>query len=165
MIKMIVAHDENNVIGNNNSIPWTNKEDLKLFKTITTNNTVVMGRKTWDSLPKKPLPNRRNVVVTRQSLESTPDVTYVSTLFDAIFHPNNIGDVYIIGGEQLYNYALQSDVVEEILVSLIPESHVGDRFFPKLDMYKAWYKLLVKNYSTFKHITYVRNRGHLNGTY
>jgi dihydrofolate reductase len=165
MIKMIVAHDENNVIGYKNAIPWINKEDLKLFKTLTTNNTIVMGRKTWDSLPKKPLPNRVNIVVTRQKLPSTNEVIFVNTLSDAISHPNNIGDVYIIGGEQLYKFALDYDVIEEIEVSLISGIHEGDAFFPKLDMLEKWYKSIVRNHKTFKQITYVRNRGQLDGTY
>lgn len=58
MIKLIVAHDENRVIGNEGKIPWNIPEDLKNFKKLTTGHVVVMGRKTWDSLPKKPLPNR-----------------------------------------------------------------------------------------------------------
>ena len=67
MIKLVLAVAENGVIGKDGAIPWHISEDLKRFKALTMGHTVVMGRKTWDSLPKKPLPGRVNIVVTRQT--------------------------------------------------------------------------------------------------
>ncbi len=66
MLSIIVATDQNNLIGKDNDMPWHIPADLKRFKAITTGHTIVMGRKTYDSLPKKPLPNRHHVVLTRQ---------------------------------------------------------------------------------------------------
>lgn len=168
MIKLIVAHDEKQVIGFKNTIPWRNPEDMALFKTLTSNNTVVMGRKTWESIPKKfrPLANRVNIVISTTMDESNGvDTFFVKTLTQALKHPQIIGDVYIIGGASIYDMALAIDAVEEISVSLIPGEHEGDTFFQKLDVYDEWIKMNIKFYKTFQHITYVRNRGQLNGTY
>lgn len=161
MIKLIVAHDENNVIGYKNSIPWRNSEDLSIFKSLTTNNTVIMGRKTWESLPKKPLPNRVNIVISTQNFENQPGVIFCKTMSQAIRHPSIIGDIYIIGGSSIYDFALSIDIVDEIIVSLIPGIHDGDAFFQSLNVYDDWIKLVVKNYKTFKQVTYIRNRGQL----
>lgn len=162
IVKIIVAHNDNNVIGHNNSIPWRNKEDMMLFKALTTNNTVVMGRKTWDSLPKKPLPNRVNIVVSRQDLQSTDEVSYVKTLQEAINHPKVKGNVYIIGGAQLYELALTSGVVDEIELSLIPGTHEGDVFFPKLS--NEWYLSNKIANATFTQLKYIKY-GKMNEVY
>jgi dihydrofolate reductase len=162
-VKLIVAHDENMVIGFKNTIPWRNPEDMKLFKTLTSGNTVLMGRKTWDSLPKKPLPNRVNMVLSSKTpAEIDPNVYYFRSLSEAIKSPNIIGDLYIIGGESVYNLALSIDVVDEISVSLIPGTHEGDTFFHKLDVYNDWIKYNVRHYETFKQVTFIKNRGQMN---
>lgn len=161
MIKLIVAHDENNVIGFKNTIPWKNSEDMAMFKALTTNNTVVMGRKTWDSLPKKPLSNRVNIVISTQNFDNQPGVTFCKTLSQAIKHPSIVGDVYIIGGASIYEFALSIDIVDEIIASLISGTHEGDTFFPILNVYDEWIKLIVKNCKTFKQVTYIKNRGQL----
>ena len=161
MIKLIVAHDENNVIGFKNTIPWKNSEDMATFKALTTNNTVVMGSKTWDSLPKKPLPNRVNIVVSTQNFDNQPGVIFCKTLSQAVKHPSIVGDVYIIGGASIYDFALSIDIVDEIIASLIPGTHEGDTFFQVLNVYDEWIKLIVKNYKTFKQVTYIKNRGQL----
>jgi len=168
MIKIIVAHDENYVIGYKNKIPWKNSEDMALFKTLTTNNTVVMGRKTWESIPKqyRPLSNRINIVISTTIDESNGvDTFFVKTLTQAFTHPKIVGDVYIIGGASIYDMALAIDEVDEVLVSLIPCKHKGDTFFQKLDVFDEWIKMNIKFYKSFQQITYVRNRGQLNGTY
>jgi dihydrofolate reductase len=156
MIKMIVAYDENRVIGFNNTIPWRNPEDMKLFKTRTTGNTIVMGRKTWESFPKRPLPNRVNIVLSNKDHEPMPGVFFVKTFDEAINHPSIVGDVYIIGGAQIYKYALETDKVDQIEVSLIPGTHEGDTYFPDIDANEKWTNYSVKNYETFKQVVYVR---------
>jgi dihydrofolate reductase len=161
MIKLIVAHDENYVIGYKNTIPWKNSEDMKVFKQITSRNTIIMGRKTWDSLPKKPLPNRLNIVVTTQKMKSTNNVIYCSSISEACRHKDIVGDAFIIGGQSIYDSALAMDIVEEVCVSLIPGTHEGDTYFPRLDVYNDWIKYCVHNFDTFKQIIYVRNRGQL----
>ena len=162
MIKLIVAHDENYVIGYKNTIPWKNPEDMKLFKEMTTGNTIIMGRKTWDSLPKKPLPNRVNIVVTRQKFKPMDGVIFCSSLSEAYNHKKIIGDAFIIGGQTIYEDALAMDIVEEVYASLIPGKHEGDAFFQMLDVYNDWIKYCVRNLTTIKQVIYVRNRGQLN---
>jgi dihydrofolate reductase len=166
MIKLIVAHDSKNVIGYKNTIPWQNKEDLNLFKNITKNNTVVMGRKTWESLPFKPLKNRVNIIVTSQPLAvDEENVAFVKSIYEAIAHHKVRNDIYIIGGASIYEQALQMDIVDEALVSLIPGEHEGDTFFPVLDVRNTWIKYHVRKYETFDHITYVKDRGQFYAAY
>lgn len=98
-MKLIVACDPKGGIGYNNKLPWTNIQgDLPRFKELTTGKVILMGRNTWDSLPKKPLPNRINVVVTRQ------DIPGVTTLSGIPERDNmDLSDVWLIGGAQLIN--------------------------------------------------------------
>lgn len=166
MIKIIVAHDENNVIGYKNGIPWYVKDDLRLFKKLTINNTVIMGRKTWDSLPIKPLKDRVNIVLSSKDHTSIDNnVIYCKTLTEALKHKKVVNDIYIIGGASIYEFALAAGVVDEVIVSLIPGKHDGDTFFPKLDVYEEWIKYHVRVFDTFRQVTYVKNTGQLNATY
>jgi dihydrofolate reductase len=102
MITLVVATAKNGVIGNAGAIPWRLPEDMRRFKALTSGHTVVMGRKTWDSLPPKnrPLPGRRNVVVTRQPGWSAPGAE-TATLDQALKD-----GVFVIGGAELYHAAL-----------------------------------------------------------
>lgn len=96
-MKAIIACDPNGGIGYQNRLPWNHIEgDLSRFKKLTTGKVVVMGRRTWDSLPKKPLPNRINVVVTRDSI---PNITTITGLPDR--DHMDLTDVWLIGGGQL----------------------------------------------------------------
>jgi dihydrofolate reductase len=99
---IIVAADENNGIGKNNQLPWHISEDLKNFKRLTTGKTILMGRKTWESLPIKPLPNRQNIVIS-----SNPD--YIATgaivcksIHQALEVCSQFQEVFIIGGAEIY---------------------------------------------------------------
>lgn len=123
---IIVATDLNNGIGKNNTIPWHIKEDLQNFKQLTTNNTIIMGRKTWESLPIKPLLNRLNVVVSSQKIILPKDVL----LFDSF--PEELPNLnFYIGGQQIYEQAITfCDTVYRTLV----HGHFDcDRFFPSLN--------------------------------
>src|ERR1700760_1041119 len=93
---------ENGVIGKDGGIPWHISDDLKRFKALTLGKTVVMGRKTWDSLPRKPLPGRRNVVVTRRP-DWQAEGAATASLSDAL---QMDGDVMVIGGAEIYAAAL-----------------------------------------------------------
>lgn len=98
-MKLIVACDPKGGIGYDGRLPWTNLQgDLPRFKELTTGKVILMGRNTWESLPKKPLPNRINVVVTRQDIE---DVTTITSLPDR--DTMDLNDVWLIGGAQLIN--------------------------------------------------------------
>lgn len=131
---IIVAIDEENGIGKNNTIPWRNKQDLLNFKTITIgngNNAIVMGRKTYESLPKsmRPLPNRRNIVITTQNI---PEVETVSSLPQALTLCANNDKIFVIGGTQLYEDAINnySYLCNEVIISLIKGKYNCDTFFP-----------------------------------
>jgi dihydrofolate reductase len=103
-VSLIWAQSTSGVIGRAGGIPWRVPEDQERFKQLTTGNTVVMGRLTWESLPAKlrPLPDRRNVVLTRQAGFTAAGATVVQTLDEALGDP----DVWVIGGEQIYTLAL-----------------------------------------------------------
>jgi dihydrofolate reductase len=144
MISIIVAVDPNNVIGLKNDIPWKCKEDMKLFKERTTGSTVIMGRKTWESLPRRPLPNRLNVVLTSTGLyDEWRDILCYPSLELAIKEHKN---AFIIGGEQVYKKALELDIVDRIIMTKIHKCYEGDRFFPKIS---GWKTTEVEKYDEF----------------
>jgi dihydrofolate reductase len=103
-IVLVVAVAENGVIGQGGKIPWHISEDLKRFKALTMGHAVVMGRKTWDSLPRKPLPGRANVVVTRQKDWNAEGAITAASLGEAI--AGTSGTVMVIGGGEIYAAAL-----------------------------------------------------------
>jgi dihydrofolate reductase len=103
-IVLVVAIADNGVIGKDGGIPWRIPEDMKRFKAITMGHTVVMGRKTWDSLPKKPLPGRMNVVVTRQQDWQAEGAVAAGSLGQAT--AGTSGAVMVIGGGEIYERAL-----------------------------------------------------------
>jgi dihydrofolate reductase len=103
-IILVVAIADNGVIGKDGAIPWHISEDLKRFKALTMGHTIVMGRKTWDSLPRKPLPGRANVVVTRNADWSAEGAIRASSVGQAV--DGTSGPVFIIGGAEIYDLAL-----------------------------------------------------------
>ena len=112
MITLVLAMAENGVIGKDGAIPWRIADDLKRFKQLTLGKTVVMGRKTWDSLPRKPLPERRNVVLTRDLGWRAPDAV-VAFLPDDVLHTAGNDEMMIIGGAEIYRMFLpRADRIE-----------------------------------------------------
>lgn len=103
-IVLVVAISDNGVIGKDGTIPWHISEDMKRFKALTMGHTLVMGRKTWESLPKKPLPGRVNVVLTRQKDWRAQGAQTASSLGQAT--SGTSGTVMIIGGAEIYERAL-----------------------------------------------------------
>ena len=132
-IHLIYARATNGVIGLNNTMPWHLPEDLAHFKKLTSGNPVVMGRKTWDSLPERfrPLPGRTNIVVTRNADWSAEGVLRASSLPEALQRAAEHGDpVWVMGGAQIYAQALPlADVVE---MTVIHQDYEGDAFAPEL---------------------------------
>ncbi|HEX4086000.1 MAG TPA: dihydrofolate reductase [Chthoniobacteraceae bacterium] len=133
-MRAIAAMSLNRVIGNKGQVPWHIPEDFKWFKRATSGATVVMGRKTWESLG-RPLPNRRNIVVTRSTGETRSSIAagggeVISGLgaFDPASYP---GDVWVIGGAEIYRQLLPQ--CDEILLSIIPREVDGDTFFPEFE--------------------------------
>lgn len=124
-ISAIVATDINGLIGKGNTLPWHLPADLKYFKEVTTGKTVIMGKNTFLSLG-RPLPNRKNVVVTSQNLNDERIETF-KTLEEAI---KNNPDSFIIGGAQIYKYALENNLIDTLYVTVIDHDFGdGDAYF------------------------------------
>ena len=141
-IIIIVAFDENRLIGANGKLPWHIKEDLQLFKKNTVGHAVIMGRNTWESIGCKSLPNRQNIIIS-----ATIDGENVySSLEEAIDNCNN-EKIFIIGGAKLYEYALKNNLINKILLSKIKGSYSCDVYFPELD--KDWNFNLVESFEQF----------------
>lgn len=136
IISIIAAVSKNNVIGKDNGIPWKIHSDMQFFKRMTTGCTVIMGRKTFESMGSKPLPNRKNIVVTSDAMNITlsgkyPDVFFASSLQAALsMVAAYYAGVFIIGGEQIYKEALTLPCVDYLLLSRIDCEVEGDTFFP-----------------------------------
>jgi dihydrofolate reductase len=124
-IVLVVAIADNGVIGRNGAIPWHISEDLKRFKALTLGHTIVMGRKTWDSLPKKPLPGRVNVVVTRQKDWQAQGAIAASSLGEAT--AGTSGTVMVIGGAEIYQRALP--LASRIELTEVHRAFEGDARF------------------------------------
>ena len=133
-ISIIVAMSQNSVIGENNQLPWHISEDLKNFKKTTLNHCVIMGRKTYDSIG-KPLNNRRNIVISRDSSLKIDGVEVVNSLEKAISMVKEALEIFIIGGEQIYSMALS--LATHLYITKVDGHFKGDAFFPDLDQ-KEW---------------------------
>lgn len=130
-INLIVAIDEKNGIGKNNLLPWHLPADLKHFKTITTGHPIIMGRKTFDSIGKA-LPNRRNIVISRQSGLVIPGAELCSSLNDAIELCKDEKDVFVIGGAQIFEQALP--LANVLYLTIIHQDFDADVFFPVINL-------------------------------
>jgi len=136
-IAIVVAATPTGVIGNSqtNSMPWPKiKEDMKFFRTLTTGNTVIMGRRTFNSIT-KPLPNRQNVVITRQNINIEGCVV-VSSLPEAIAIASG-PKIFIIGGGEIYKYGLP--LAEEIYFTRIKKEYPGDVKFVLAELSKDYW--------------------------
>ena len=126
MITMIYACDENNAIGKDGDLPWRQSTDLQHFKSITSGGTIVMGRKTWESLPGK-LPNRRHVVLTRGVRTDVETAT-----FDEIIEMAKSQDLFVIGGGEIYELFLpHTEIIHRTIIHCVVEQ--PDTFAPEID--------------------------------
>jgi dihydrofolate reductase len=160
-IIIIAAMAENRVIGKNNSLPWSIKEDLAHFRRLTKGWPCIMGRKTWESLPKKPLPGRLNIIVSGTMTETafcSQEVTLVTSLPAAVEKCTGYEKVFICGGEAIYRQALA--LADKIELTLIHKEYEGDTFFPEIDT-ACWEIISTVNCDTFSFITYTKNRKEL----
>ena len=128
MMHLIVACAENNVIGKENTIPWHIPADLAHFKALTTGHTVIMGRKTYESIGRL-LPNRENIIVST-TLQSIEGAWVVSSLKEALQKATG-DEIFIIGGARLYQEALP--LAEQIEITKVHVSPEGDTYFPAVD--------------------------------
>ncbi len=134
-LTLIAAVAKNGVIGKGNALPWHLPEDLKHFKALTTGHAVIMGRKTWESLPPKfrPLPNRLNIVITRDSAYVAPGATVVHALDEAVkvSAGETARKLFVIGGAELYAHALLH--AQRLELTEIDAAFEGDAHFPDFD--------------------------------
>lgn len=123
-LSILVAHDQQRVIGYNNAVPWHLPNDLKHVKKLSTGNTLVMGRRTFESIG-KPQPNRRNVVLTHDTSFNVEGVDVIHSI-DEIYELE--GHIFIFGGQTLYEEMM--DKVDDMYITVIEDKHQGDTFFP-----------------------------------
>lgn len=143
MISVIAAVAQNRAIGNDNKLLYWLPNDLKRFKALTTGHTIVMGRKTFESLPKGALPNRRNVVISRTVTE-LPGCDVYASLEEALNHCAPDEDIYIIGGASVYEQALP--LADRLCLTEIADTpSAADAFFPD---YSEWKETAREDHST-----------------
>jgi dihydrofolate reductase len=159
-ISIVVAISENHVIGKDNKLLWHLPNDLKHFKEITTGHTVIMGRKTYDSVG-KPLPNRRNIIITRQPV-TIAGCEVVNSIEAAIELCAGENEVFIVGGAEIYKQAIK--LTDRIYLTIVHKNFDGDSFFPEINK-NEWkevsredYEPDHKNLLPYSFITLERNR-------
>ena len=130
-LTIIAAVSINNVIGNKNKLIWKLSNDLKRFKNLTTNHSVIMGRKTFESLP-NPLPDRDNIVITRDTNYSKPNIQVCSSIEDAINLTKTDTQPFIIGGGEIYTQTI--NIVDKIELTRVHEEFDGDAYFPEIPL-------------------------------
>jgi dihydrofolate reductase len=174
MITILVAYDQNRVIGNKGGIPWDIPRDLQLFKKRTVNNVVIMGRNTWKSLPVRPLPGRINIVISK-SMDSGREISSGGAFFNgmrplyvkrnleesALFarnlatKSNPQKEVFIIGGGLVYKESLEMGIVDRIIATRVKGNYEGDVYFP--DLNDNWQpEKLVASYEEFDVVEFSR---------
>jgi dihydrofolate reductase len=161
-LHLIFARAANGVIGKDGTMPWHLPEDLAHFKKTTLGCPVIMGRKTWDSLPPKfrPLPGRRNVVITRQADWQADGVTVAHSLQEAIDLCSAAPDVWVIGGAEIYRQALPLAV--SAVVTEIETEYDGDAFAPQFTpdwLEETRVRHLSSSDLGYSFVTYLNTRG------
>jgi dihydrofolate reductase len=137
MVNVVLACCKNGGIGINNRLPWNIKDELQMFKIITNNATIIMGYNTWCSLPKKPLLNRTNVVLTRskekkEELLKNYDIIVLTCIEEALKKYKN-EQCYYIGGASIYNYLIKNNLISNLYISIIHNEYNTDT---KIDINK-----------------------------
>jgi len=171
-IILIAAMAENRVIGKDNAMPWSIKGNLAHFKEMTTGFPCIMGRKTWDSLPKKPLRGRLNIIISKtMNIKDNPssslaflananrgfdassrEIIVFQSLSSAVEHCSNYEKIFICGGESIYKQAMP--IANKIDLTLIPGQYEGDTFFPEID--DTWEVADTVKYDEFSIMTYIK---------
>lgn len=153
-LTIIAAISENNVIGNHNNIPWEIPEDMKRFRDLTLNHSVIMGRKTFESIIEKlgrPLPKRKNIVIT-SSLNEFKGIYFAKTIDEAIKLTED-KDSYVIGGKQIYELFLP--IVNTLEVTRVHKNVEGDTFFPEVN-WEEWNLVSEDKKEDYSFLTYLR---------
>jgi dihydrofolate reductase len=167
-LSIIVAVATNGVIGRDNKLPWHLSTDLKHFKALTSGHAVIMGRKTFDEIGRKPLPNRTNIIVSRSSaaLAITPAVVFASSIDEALKQiPPTDEEAFIIGGAEIIRQTMA--LAERMYVTQVHAEVAGDTFMPEFDDVNEWhlvdredFEADEKNDYPFSFLTYDRVAAH-----
>ncbi len=152
-LTLVAAHDPNLVIGKDGELPWRYSEDLKHFKATTIGKTIVMGRGVFEELNEKPLPQRKNIVLT--STKNYSNVEYYTSLEDALKSIDD-DEVFIIGGGVLYRETIEK--ADKLIITEIKKEYDGDTYFPEYrDMIGTkWKEVSRKDTNELSFIEYIR---------
>lgn len=153
---IIAAISDNNVIGKEGKLPWHIPEDLKRFKKLTLNYSVIMGRKTFESIGKA-LPDRINVVVTHDKNYQPIDVIVVHSFDEAIGKCKNYEKTFIIGGQSIFAEAL--NIADKLEITEVHETIDGDAYFPDFDK-NEWKETKREDHGEYSFVTYVKAKQH-----
>ena len=149
-VSLIVAIPSNLVIGKNNNLIWNLPKDMKFFMETTTGYPVIMGRKNFESIPKKyrPLKNRINVIITRNNNYNAEGCIVVNSIQESltVLEKSNIDEAFVIGGGEIYKRFLDKNLIQRMYVTHINESFDGDTYFPKVDFTK-WNSKQIMNHT------------------
>jgi dihydrofolate reductase len=142
-INFIVAVSRNSCIGKDNDLPWRMKSDLKFFKDMTTNNAIIMGRKTFESMNSKPLPNRLNIVISKTLPPRVEGILVARDIDEALqVCEEHDFKTFIIGGGTLFAHHLH--MVDTIYMTVVDTEVDGDIFFPELN-YREWNQNIIQH--------------------
>jgi len=136
MITIIAAISTNNALGKDNDLIWYLPADLKRFKKTTSGHHILMGRNTFESIG-KPLPNRTTIIITRNESYFKDGCLIASSLEEAIELAKEDEQIFIIGGAQVYKYAIENNIVDTLDITLVHHKFEADVFFPEIDL-KIW---------------------------
>jgi dihydrofolate reductase len=150
-VKLIVAKADNNAIGKGNNLIWRLPADLKFFKKTTLGHTLIMGRKTFESIG-FPLPGRTTIIITRDKNYTQDKCLIAHSIEEAISLVENDESPFIAGGATIYNQALEKELIDEMIITEVHESFEADAFFPEFDL-SQW-----KETSREKHETDEKNK-------
>lgn len=153
MITIVAALSSNGIIGADGKLPWHNKEEIQHFKQLTTGKTVIMGRKTFESIG-KPLPNRRNIVVSK-TLKNIENAEIYTTIEEALSKVKTSDETFVIGGSEIFEQTIE--LADKMYLSHITKSFKGDVHFPQFNK-NQWEVVENKKYNGFKIAIYVRKR-------
>lgn len=154
-IIIIAAVAKNRVIGRDNQLLWSIPEDMKHFKELTQGHPVIMGRKTWESIPVKfrPLPNRKNIIISRQTDFISPGGYLAHSLDEALSKVIDSPTVFIIGGGEIYAQAMT--IATRLEITEVKQEPDGDAWFPEIDL-TYWKKEKEVYREGYSFVTYVR---------
>lgn len=154
-LHLIAAHDDNLVIGNQGKLPWRLPEDLKHFKSTTMGHPILMGRGVFEEIGEKPLPGRRNVVLSRKKWDNIESYSDIRSALEAL---SSEVVVFLIGGGQIYSQMI--DLCDKMYITEVHGSFEGDVYFPEYrdQIGKKWIEVSRESNSTHSFVEYIRHK-------